>query len=74
MELRDIVIPTSVYEERRERLKAHIDAMLDYAGNDTACRSRMLLDYFGEDNPHDCGQCDNCLRLHRHDAEEDLGE
>ncbi len=74
VELRDIVIPTSVYEERRERLKAHIDAMLDYAGNDTACRSRMLLDYFGEDNPHDCGQCDNCLRLHRHDAEEDLGE
>ena len=65
VETSDIVIPTSVYEVRRERLKSHIDAMLDYAGNDTACRSRILLNYFGEDNPHDCGQCDNCLRLRR---------
>lgn len=61
----DIVIPPSVYEERRERLKSHIEAMVNYVENEVTCRSRLLLNYFGEDNPHDCGRCDNCLR-HKH--------
>jgi len=37
--------------------------MLDYVTNDTVCRSRMLLRYFGESNGHDCGQCDTCISL-----------
>ena len=37
--------------------------MLDYAANETVCRSRMLLRYFGEKNEHNCGLCDTCLTL-----------
>ena len=29
--------------------------------SENACRSRMLLRYFGEKNLHNCGQCDICL-------------
>lgn len=56
-------IPPAVYEERKARYERRIGAMLDYATNETACRSRMLLHYFGERNEHDCGQCDTCIAL-----------
>lgn len=58
-------ISQSVYEERKERYKKRIQAMIDYVTTDTVCRSRMLLHYFGEKNEHNCGVCDTCLsRLH----------
>ena len=53
-----------VYEHRKARYETRINAMLDYVTNDTAARrSRMLLDYFGERNEHNCGQCDTCISL-----------
>ena len=58
-------IPPAVYEERKVRYEQRIKAMLDYVANDTACRSRMLLHYFGEQNEHDCGQCDTCIELRK---------
>lgn len=58
-------ISQNVYEERKERYKKRIQAMIDYVTTDTVCRSRMLLRYFGEKNEHNCGICDICLsRLH----------
>ena len=37
-----------------------LTAMLRYVETDV-CRRRVLLDYFGEQYPHDaCGMCDNC--------------
>lgn len=38
--------------------------MVDYVTSETACRSRMLLRYFGEKNENNCGQCDVCLSGH----------
>ena len=35
--------------------------MVEYVTSETACRSRMLLRYFGEKNLHNCGQCDVCI-------------
>lgn len=61
VELRHLVITKEVYEERKERYTARIKAMTEYADSDDACRSRMLLRYFGEKNEHNCGQCDVCL-------------
>lgn len=63
VDISEISIPPSVYEERRKRYEQRIEAMLDYAANETVCRSRMLLRYFGEKNEHNCGLCDTCLTL-----------
>ena len=54
-------ISRSIYEERKERYEARIQAMVDYVTTETVCRSRMLLRYFGEKNEHNCGICDVCL-------------
>lgn len=61
-----IIIPPKVYEERKEQYTKRIRAMRSYLNNDSICRSRQLLLYFGEESKHDCQQCDVCLN-NRHD-------
>lgn len=55
-----IVIPKEVWEERKEQFEQHVNSVISYANNDNICRSRQLLDYFGENVGHDCRQCDVC--------------
>lgn len=64
MEIHNIHIPTSVYEDRKIRYEARIKAMEEYVTTENICRSRMLLRYFGEKNEHNCEQCDVCLSHH----------
>ena len=56
-----IQIMPEVYEVRKQQFEQRIHAMIQYASCDEICRSRQLLRYFGEENDHDCGQCDVCL-------------
>lgn len=39
-----------------------LQAMLDYVSDDTRCRSRKLVAWFGETDAADCGLCDVCLK------------
>ena len=57
-----VSIPRTVYEERKQRFEKRIHSMIDYVEEEPVCRSRMLLIYFGEKNPRDCGICDVCLK------------
>jgi len=66
-----IVIPASVYEERKASYAQRIKAMKEYVLSDQQCRSRMLLRYFGERNAPLCQVCDNC-RKHRNDSHSEL--
>ena len=59
-----IVLSREVYEDRKASYERRIKAMLDYADAEQQCRSRLLLQYFGEKNEHNCGQCDTCLAKH----------
>ena len=63
-------IPPQAYEKRKTRYEKRINAMLDYVANDTICRSRLLLHYFGEKNEHNCGVCDTCLHYRIRHAKE----
>ena len=58
-----LAITRDIYEERKESYITRIKAMTEYATAEDKCRSRMLLDYFGERNEHNCGQCDTCISL-----------
>jgi len=64
----NIVLSKEVYEDRKEQFAQRIKAMIDYVKNDNVCRSRMLLNYFGEKRTTDCGHCDVCLSK-RHDPQ-----
>ncbi|HEX2187246.1 MAG TPA: ATP-dependent DNA helicase RecQ [Longimicrobiaceae bacterium] len=48
------------YEERRKRDREKLDTMIAYCRT-ARCRTRMILDYFGEEHPDGfrCGHCDN---------------
>lgn len=57
-----IKLSPDVYEQRLEQYRQRIIAMLNYMQDNLHCRSRMLLEYFGEKDTHDCGQCDVCMQ------------
>ena len=48
------------YQMLKERSQARMDAMTDYAEREGECRSRILLEYFGQEQKQDCGRCDVC--------------
>lgn len=51
-----------VYETRLQRFNERIMAMVGYASDDSVCRSKRLMHYFGQQKTKNCGQCDVCLR------------
>ena len=57
----DIHLSKAVYHDRRERFGKRIEAMYNYINSTDTCRSRLLLQYFGEEAEHDCGICDVCI-------------
>ena len=57
-----VQLSPAVYEERLAQYRERIEAMLHYAKSDDKCRSRQLLEYFGERDTRDCGHCDVCLQ------------
>ena len=49
------------YEVRKDRFVDKISKTISYVTEQSRCRSRMLLTYFGESNSALCGCCDYCL-------------
>jgi len=65
-DIKYLFIPQSVYEQRRDKLVNRIKCVIEYGSSQTQCRSKMLLQYFGEKNAKDCGKCDVCIeKKHR---------
>ncbi|MBO7635388.1 MAG: RecQ family ATP-dependent DNA helicase [Paludibacteraceae bacterium] len=56
-----VKIGRDVYETRLERFQERIQKVIAYVMDEEHCRSRMLLQYFGEMKSSNCGMCDYCL-------------
>ncbi|MDP9111555.1 MAG: ATP-dependent DNA helicase, partial [Candidatus Eremiobacteraeota bacterium] len=59
---RELVLNLANYDTKKSYDQSKLAMMLQYAEN-TSCRRRFILNYFGEDfERENCGACDNCLR------------
>ena len=57
---REIQMNDSNYDLLKKAARRRLDAMQHYVSTDNVCRSRQLLEYFGEEGEL-CGLCDVCL-------------
>ncbi|WP_299339323.1 ATP-dependent DNA helicase RecQ [uncultured Psychroserpens sp.] len=54
---------TNVVEQQQELKRTQVKAVLDFVKNDSLCKNRQLLTYFGEPTSEDCGKCSVCLSV-----------
>ncbi len=50
------------YNERKDMFKKRMESSISYVENEEVCRSRQLIEYFGQTAQGDCGVCDVCLK------------
>lgn len=50
------------YSLRKRIVTEKVEAMIHYAESTEKCRSRMIVEYFGEIDAEDCGMCDYCVQ------------
>lgn len=62
MDARQIRLSDENYGSRKQASARRLQAVMDFVNNTKHCRSRMLLEYFGEKNEKRCGRCDVCIR------------
>ncbi|WP_462317689.1 RecQ family ATP-dependent DNA helicase [Marinilabilia sp.] len=60
-ELKFVKLPKEVYAERKQRYQEQVESVIAYGSSDHICRSRFLLNYFGQKKTENCGMCDVCL-------------
>ncbi|NOU59433.1 RecQ family ATP-dependent DNA helicase [Marinifilum caeruleilacunae] len=58
-----IKLTKEVYQERKEQLESKIHSVIHYAESENICRSKFLLEYFGQKYAQECGQCDICKAM-----------
>jgi len=61
LDIKDISLSKTYYFERKKEAFEKLESVFKYAYNRESCRSKMLVEYFGEKRNKRCGNCDNCL-------------
>lgn len=59
--LKQMIEQSEAGEERKQLERRKLDQLLGYCES-MQCRRQVLLAGFGENYPHACGNCDNCLQ------------
>ena len=62
-----------VYDERKAIFGDRLKAVINYATSDNKCRSRLLLEYFGEKDSEECRRCDVCVAKRAQGKSQQLG-
>lgn len=60
---KDVNLKPELYDMLEKTSRRRMEAMIEYASSDDKCRSRRLLEYFGQQETEDCGQCDVCRKI-----------
>lgn len=63
----DLYIAPETYTRRQELMRERFERMTAYAANAERCRSAVLEEYFGGEDPEACGVCDICLERRRNE-------
>ena len=58
----NLYISPKRYEERKGMFQKRIESIISFVKNDEECRSRQLIEYFGQEATKDCGVCDVCIK------------
>ncbi|CAG5079878.1 RecQ family ATP-dependent DNA helicase [Parvicella tangerina] len=58
-------LPMAFYHDLKKVVESNAEAMIKYVFDEHTCRSKMLLNYFGERKAENCGVCDYCLKMER---------
>lgn len=56
-----LVIPKAIYQDRKKRDTERVNSVLSYLNQTEDCRTKVIMEYFGERKPFSCGYCDYCL-------------
>jgi len=65
MNVEDLSISKANLMDRKKAHYAKMKAVIDFADNNSQCRSILLLSYFGEITSVRCGICDFCLKRNK---------
>jgi ATP-dependent DNA helicase RecQ len=65
LDIKYFSLSEEIYEERKQEAKKRLEAVIQYVSNQTKCRSRQLVAYFGETESIRCGKCDVCLERNK---------
>ncbi len=65
----DVRISPESYALRKEAAQKRLDALQEYAANETECRSVLIQRYFGEEDAVPCGVCDVCRERRKREKE-----
>lgn len=57
-----LMLDKAALDDRKERARLRMEAMIHLVFHDQDCRERSVLRYFGEPTDADCGRCDRCVR------------
>lgn len=57
---KNLIISKESYDFLKEKYQQRINSVIKYCTNNYKCRSRQLIEYFGETDGQDCGECDVC--------------
>lgn len=66
-----IIIRPETYALRKKQAQANIQKVIEYVRY-PLCRTKFLLDYFGQKNYDRCETCDNCLRQKKQKQQENI--
>lgn len=61
IDVKRLQINNEIYSYKLKTDLQRVNSILDYSFNESTCRNKLLLKYFGEDFKSNCMVCDNCL-------------